>query len=366
MYHLIPEIARLCQHVTLGLANWHEPLDRLALLTGSARAQLIGVGGPQVTPFNHVSGEADDAFDNLIAIDGYRPDVNFRIAASLGAAEMEVIDETHYAAVRPALSSDIYLDYCEQIGIPLGCQTKLHARHDRLIGLATLRTRADGATTPEQRALFAAAAPLIRSAVATQIQIEQQGKALMLGALEAVAARVILIDGYGRICGMTPAAEAVLASGLHLTMRDARLAGASRQGEQRIDAALAQTLSRAAPAEGLDIVLPPSAPGSSRLLVSIKSLQPAAASLGIQPRAIVIIGGGLLAGGDGIPRLRGAFDLTEAEAQVAMALAQGRPRAEIAALRGVTIETLRSQIKAVFRKAGVERERELIALILGG
>lgn len=366
MHHMMLEIARLCQHVTLGMTSWHEPLRKMALLTGSSRAQLIGIGGPQVTPFNAVSSEDEESFADLVELGGYRPDINYRIAASIGRAEMEIVHEADYEAIKPLLSSDIYSDYCEQTGIPLGCQTKLFERDDRLIGLATLRTRREGVMTPEQRALFAEAATYIRGAVETQIQIERQGKALMLGALDAIAARAILIDGFGRVCGLTPAADRLITASNRLSIHDHRLASMTRQGSALLDRALAGILGESAPPQGIDIALPPTELDRLPLLMNFKSLEPLAGSLGIQPRAILVINGGLLSGDEPVLRLREAFDLTDAEAHVALALSKGRARIEIAIERGVSIDTLRSQIKSVFRKMGVGRESELVSLILGG
>lgn len=366
MHHLVQEIGELCQHVTFGLQTWHEPLKRLALLTGSMRAQLIGIGGPSVTPFNCVPGEPDDAFDALIDIQGYHPDVNFRVATSVKAAAMEVIHEAHYQAAHQQLTSDIYIDYCNERDIPFGCQTRLFADDEQLIGLATLRTRGDGVTSKEQRALFAEAAIHIRSAVETQIQIERQGKALMVGALDAIAASALLIDGFGRVCAITPSAEARLRRGGRLTVQDGRITSGTRAGAAEIDRALGRVLSDLAPPGGIDVALPPTPLDRMPLLLSFKSLQPLAASLGIQPRVIVTVDGGLMAGGDPVRRLRRAFDLTEAEAQVALALSRGIARREIALQRQVSLDTLRSQIKAIFRKVGVGREGELVSLMLGG
>jgi DNA-binding CsgD family transcriptional regulator len=54
--------------------------------------------------------------------------------------------------------------------------------------------------------------------------------------------------------------------------------------------------------------------------------------------------------------------LTPAEADVALLLCQGRPRDEIAAHRGVSSETLRSQLRSIYSKLGCNREAELIIL----
>jgi DNA-binding CsgD family transcriptional regulator/PAS domain-containing protein len=62
-------------------------------------------------------------------------------------------------------------------------------------------------------------------------------------------------------------------------------------------------------------------------------------------------------------RLQGLFGLTQAEANVAISLTEDRTILEIAAGRGVSDETVRSQIKAIFRKVGVSRRTGLIQIV---
>jgi DNA-binding CsgD family transcriptional regulator len=56
------------------------------------------------------------------------------------------------------------------------------------------------------------------------------------------------------------------------------------------------------------------------------------------------------------------FGLTGAEARLAALLGNGHDLASIAITLGVTRETLRSQLKAVFAKTGMRRQAELVAL----
>lgn len=62
--------------------------------------------------------------------------------------------------------------------------------------------------------------------------------------------------------------------------------------------------------------------------------------------------------------LRGAFDLTQAEAEVMQALAEGQGLAEIAAARGRSIETVRAQLKAIMSKTETRSQSELVRLTL--
>ncbi len=58
--------------------------------------------------------------------------------------------------------------------------------------------------------------------------------------------------------------------------------------------------------------------------------------------------------------------LTPSEAEVAAHLAQGRSIDEIAAAKGTSTHTVRTQVKQAFAKTGTSRQGELIALVLNG
>jgi DNA-binding CsgD family transcriptional regulator len=61
--------------------------------------------------------------------------------------------------------------------------------------------------------------------------------------------------------------------------------------------------------------------------------------------------------------LRGAFSLTGAEAAVTLALASGKTGAEVAAERGVSVTTVRSQVRTILEKAGAGSLRELTRMV---
>jgi DNA-binding CsgD family transcriptional regulator len=63
--------------------------------------------------------------------------------------------------------------------------------------------------------------------------------------------------------------------------------------------------------------------------------------------------------------LRSRFDLTPAEAQIALGIAGGKTLAAIAEARSVSVSTAREQLKSVFVKTGTHRQAELVALLVG-
>lgn len=63
-------------------------------------------------------------------------------------------------------------------------------------------------------------------------------------------------------------------------------------------------------------------------------------------------------------RLEVLYDLTPAESRVATLLSQGHSLPDVAALRRVRVESVRTQLKAVFQKTGTHSQAELVSLVL--
>jgi len=61
--------------------------------------------------------------------------------------------------------------------------------------------------------------------------------------------------------------------------------------------------------------------------------------------------------------IQGLFDLTPAEARIALAIAAGVQPTEIARKQGVSVETVRTQLKSIFLKTGTTRQLELARLL---
>jgi len=59
----------------------------------------------------------------------------------------------------------------------------------------------------------------------------------------------------------------------------------------------------------------------------------------------------------------GDVALTDAEAEIAAAIRQGRSNADIASARGTSVRTVANQVAGLFRKLGVSSRVELIAVL---
>lgn len=84
-----------------------------------------------------------------------------------------------------------------------------------------------------------------------------------------------------------------------------------------------------------------------------------------QPACALLIARDPTQTGTSVPALRQLFDLTQAEAQVGKALAQGATIEEIAAQGGISVNTVKTHLHHTYLKTDTRRQGELIALIHG-
>lgn len=180
---------------------------------------------------------------------------------------------------------------------------------------------------------------------------------------------VFLLDETGRIVFANASADAMLQSGgqvasdraSRLVLRDEAADAALRRmsGPGRI----------AAVAVGPPVVL--RLPGTGSALRLFRLSEPNAAALrlppmppGRRPATVVVISDEQRADETGHSRLAADLGLTPAEAETALRLADGMSTSEIADLRGVSVHTVRNQIKAALQKTGTRRQSDLVALVV--
>lgn len=167
-----------------------------------------------------------------------------------------------------------------------------------------------------------------------------------LAALDAMGAAVLVLDASLGLRFATPAGHALHAAHLaHAAppalMRAVRLVIASAGG--------------AAQCQSLRLTRTQQAP----LALTVTPLA------ACQPPCALLIARDPTQTSTSIPALRQLFDLTQAEAQVGKALAQGATIEEIAARGGISVNTVKTHLHHTYLKTDTRRQGELIALIHG-
>lgn len=343
--------------------RWLGALADAAATTRSDHAQIIGFGPDYGVTFNFVSGIDAAVLRAFETIDHGSPLVNYRVAASLSARAGAVVHESHYTAARGALVTDAYLDLVHDADIPHGCQADLRRDEHNLLGFALLRSERNGPTNAAVRADFAELRDYAVGAAALQVALEQEGHRLIAGSFDAMGIACFVLDARLRVRARTANADELLCKGV-VRLIDGRVALPVAQEQRRLTAAMI------ALAEGRSlaghIVVPDGDTwdvGGGVMTLKLHRLPTREWSMGFAPAAILVVKRSLHPGAIDVGVLRDTYRLTAAEAAIALALLAGRPRAEICVARGITRETLRTHLRTLFAKLGVNREADAIHLL---
>lgn len=180
------------------------------------------------------------------------------------------------------------------------------------------------------------------------------------GALEQLAAGVIVVDGHGCVIEINAAAERFLRCNNGLTLRKGRLAALRVFESTRLDNLIIAAANNSAGSEiGRMVIGRRDRPSPYHLTVA-----PLAADLAFFDRTMAIIV--VTDPESSAPTQRELielFGLSSAESRLALALVAGNKLQDIAPDFGVQVTTLRSQLGSIFRKTGVRRQTDLVRAI---
>lgn len=337
--------------------RWLDVLQRVAAKTRSDHAQIVGVGPGYSFGFNWVNNMDASAHAAADRAEMMTPMTNYRVAVGVAQPVQNIAWEDSYDAIKPRLSGDAYLDLCSDLRIPFGCQTNLRVEHDGLVGFALLRSHRCGPTDAETRALFARYCPAAGAAVALQVALERDGFNMVAGAFEAMDIACFVLDRAMAVRAMSRAAEALLSDG-SLRLADGRVASPAHAVQRRVAGATATVMQRRAPAASVAAEGP-----TGMLTLKVHRLPEREWNMGFAPFAILVAKRPKEGNAADLSLLREAYGLTATEGEIALLLRQGRSRAEICAMRGITHETMRSHLRSLFAKMGVKREPAAIHLL---
>lgn len=345
----------------VGADTWESALAALAEATGSRAGQLIGIGADTAIPFNRMTNVNPDTVSEFVAVDGGNPATNPRIRAGFPAGELVILADADYLTPDERKTVPIFADFYRRHDIPFICHTNLVKDPSMVIGLSVNRTQREGHITDFQKRVFAAVAPHARAAVRTQLMLEGQGAKLIAGAMEALSIAAFVCDASGAVLARSPQADEVLAAHNGLSLVAGRLVAHRPDQHERLTLQIAAAAGRIAPI--LESVPISPVNGGAPLILDIATLPPNAHGFSLQARMLVVVRQQRRDLGAKSALLRAAFNLTSAEADVTLALVAGRDVHEIAAGRAVSVHTIRTQIKTLYAKLGVDSRASLAALL---
>lgn len=213
--------------------------------------------------------------------------------------------------------------------------------------------------------------PHLRRAVGlhTEMAGEEWNRRAMQEVVERLRLGVIFLDPEGRPVMSNPSADRILTLRERLGVRDGRLYATRPRDDRMLQDAIVRALGNLASrrfhlAERFFFV----GGEEDRVLdFCVKPLPSGTAGSGGDDSALVV----LVANAEGISdypvdNVRHLYSLTGVEADLLRLLVGGATIAEAAERRGVTLNTARSQLKALFEKTNTKSQAALIQLVLAG
>tara|TARA_R110002124_G_scaffold165121_2_gene332506 strand:- start:37253 stop:38353 length:1101 start_codon:yes stop_codon:yes gene_type:complete len=344
----------------LGAGCWREAVARLATSTGSMAGELIGIGSNAVVPFNIMTGVAPEAATQFLHVGGGDPAVNSRVRIGTRPGELEILDEHAFTTEADMRRNPAYGDWVREHDLRHICLTPLIKSAEMLVGLAVVRSERQGDIDAEHKRIFATVAPAVRTAVRTQMALQNQGFAMLTGVLDSMNATVFLCDQYGRARAMTASAETLVATGDCLRLVKGRLFPAWDGDRAGYEAALAKAL--AGRATRSDPIAVRRHDGGDSLLLEVVSV-PQDHPLRFGVCALVIVH---RPGADErriAAAARTLYGFSEVEGVVAAQLAGGQSVTTIARERGISVGTVRTHVRRIFEKSGVNSQLSIAALL---
>ena len=228
------------------------------------------------------------------------------------------------------------------------------------------RSRRQGHVEPENVEQFKLVLKHMAQALALAVRLgtlDQQCR-FDLALIDAMPQAVFALDRAGKVVMTNAKADRLLSEGDALVAFDGKLQCRIGSNHARFDSAVAAALDAdTSESKGGWVRIERSSSRRALMALVAPLISPESPFGTIEPEALVIIGDAAAALAVDEEALHDLFSLTQAEARLACALSAGHSIESAAALFEVQSATIRSELKSVFRKTGVNRQQDLVRLI---
>lgn len=343
---------------------WYSALAKLAFATGSKSGELISIGANADVPVNLMTNVDPALQDAFVACRGGDPAVNPRVAAGMRSPVLKIMAENDFITPEAHAIHPHYQGFARPWDIPYICLSTLERRDDLLIGLAVLRSQAQGHIDSQERDVFASLAPHVRAAVRMQMSLEGSANALITGTLEALSMSAFVCGSDGTVLALTAQAETLVQGQRGLALRNQKLRATHDADDRVLTTAIEKSaaglqhpgapLTQAVVVRGTD-------EGAAPIVLDVMPLPRKTLEITGRQRVVIVARGARGGESRKATILQRVYGLTAAETDIALQLSQAKTTETIAQERQVAVGTVRVQIKNLLAKLGVKRQVELVA-----
>lgn len=348
----------------------HDVMSRFAALMGCDAAYLkivdreagevlIGVGG------GAPEGSDRDYLENYLETDVRVPRVN-------RAPRSAVLDDRQLISTDELRRSAFHHEFLPKYDLGYLAHVNL-ARSPRFTTIVTCaQARGRGEISPRQVRTLEAYVPHFEQSCDLYLRLRELGgyAALMVAAFDSLPNAGMILDAGGGVIFLNARAQDILADRDGLVIREGRLEATDAKANRILRTALAHAC---APVPGapldegaVSVIGRPSGRAGYRLEVRPLPLSSGFRREVAAAMVFVLIHDPVRAVETAERRLRRQYGLTPAETALALAVAGGAALREYAEERGVTVGTVRFQMKQVLAKTECRRQTDLVRLIGNG
>ncbi len=350
-------------------AQWSATLARLA--------ESFGGNGAVISDKNFRTNQNSFVFQSglcaemrqLYAERYLKTDLRFAVGRNM--APGSIIHEPMFITEQEMDRSDYYQEFLGPFDFRYHIGGALENSNDVLSAVVIQRSPRAGVFTPSDIERFKALLPHFQRALLVQRRLEtlQRREQILVEVIDRLPTGVIILDGQMRPVVMNRTAEAIVATGDGLRSGPQGLSACRRQESALLQSLMAEALSasvgRSMGAGGSIHLGRPS--GKLPLIVWIVPAGPAMMTNTVfaGPHALIFVS-------DPESRLRVSltkpfvqcYGLTRAETRLVEALANGLSLEDAHTQFGVSMATVRKHLQTIFAKTGVNRQTDLVRLVL--
>lgn len=336
--------------------QWLPALAATAGATGSASASLMGVTSSGEMQFALSPIRSQPAMREMlrdwIACGGNDPKRNPLAARALSTPVLQEFSDADVISAEERRRHPLWNEFYNRYGLPHYGVCSIWRSADSQILLTLSRTEGQGALPEGERGTFRRLAKRWHDAALFLRTTKAEGTRLLTGALGGLSIAALVLDGFGRVVAMTEPARQIVRAGRFLHVRSGRIE-AVRLNEENSVERMARACVGSVRQKGRTAELRVQGMPDGAITLRAWPL-PRENDLAFGAAALLVLEP------DESPTLAGC-GFTTAEVEIAGAMLSGRRVRDIAQRRSATYETVRSQIKSIYSKAGVRSRAEFAA-----
>ncbi|TIS49135.1 helix-turn-helix transcriptional regulator [Mesorhizobium sp.] len=362
----INEAVVACYDAVIDHASWPDALHQLARSFDAVCCMFYPQQAGEALRWMPASRDFNDFLEEFVR-DGWSQ-VDYRATRGwpFVKAGRSVVLEHDIANDEDRRTHPLYNELLRRYGLPWWAALSFTVSN-RLWCLPIQRAAGPGPFTPEDAKLLETVIPHLRRMVSLSEKLTLDRIATTLNILDCIHVPAFSLDWLGRVIRMNRGGEALLGSGISLA------SGWLHAMDRESDAKLQRLLAAAITPKAAD-------PSSSLAAIAARSVSirrwdrrplvveavPAAglfADVLHQARALVLVTDLEARTPPPPERLAAVLGVTPAEARLMSRLVSGDRLADAAWALGISEQTARNHLKAIFAKTDTHRQAELIALL---